>query len=138
MTLSKLLPAIAGFAVFLLSATSVLAADLTVAVSGLRNQTGQVLVALHDAKASFPNNWSRAVSVKRVVAQDGTGVRFENLPAGRYAVIAVHDEDGNGEMTKTFIGRSKGSAPANGAICCHPFPMSRQPFASTKTRWRMG
>jgi uncharacterized protein (DUF2141 family) len=104
MTLSKLLPAIAGFAVFLLSTRSVLAADLIVAVSGLRNQNGQVLIALHDTNASFPNKWSLAVAVKRVAAQDGAGVRFENLVPGRYALIAVHDEDGNGEMTKTFIG----------------------------------
>ncbi len=92
------------FVAVLFQVTPVRAADLTVTVLGLRSEKGEVLIALHDDGATFPNKWSRATAVKRTVAQDGTGVRFEGLAPGRYAVIAVHDEDGNGEMTKTFIG----------------------------------
>jgi uncharacterized protein (DUF2141 family) len=80
------------------------AADLTVEVAGLRSAAGQVLIALHNSSASFPSRWARAAAVKRVPAVSGVTVRFENVPPGRYAVIAVHDEDGDGEMTKTLIG----------------------------------
>lgn len=80
------------------------AADLTVEVAGLRNAAGQILVGLHNSPASFPSRWSRAVAVKRTPAGAGAAVRFENVPPGRYAIIAVHDEDGDGEMSKTFIG----------------------------------
>lgn len=104
MRVSRLWPAIGCSAVAMLGATGALAADLTVAVSGLRNQKGQVLIALHDDSASFPNKWKRALAVKRVPARDGADATFENVAPGRYAVIAVHDEDGNGEMTKTLIG----------------------------------
>lgn len=80
------------------------AADLTVQIVGLRNATGQILVGLHNSSASFPSRWTRAIAVKRVPAAAGAAVRFENVAPGRYAVIAVHDEDGDGDMTKTFIG----------------------------------
>lgn len=106
MRLSRLLPAIGGFllAAALPGATGALAAELTVAVSGLRNQNGQALIALHDNSANFPNKWERALAVKRLPARDGAAATFENVAPGRYAVIVVHDEDGNGEMTKTFVG----------------------------------
>lgn len=104
MRVSRLLPKFACLGVALLGATGARAADLNVAVSGLRNQNGQVLIALHDNSASFPNKWTRALAVKRVPSQQGAAVTFENVAPGRYAVIAVHDEDGNGEMTKTLIG----------------------------------
>lgn len=81
------------------------AADLTVEVKGLRNAGGQVLIALHQSAAGFPSRWNRALAVKRLPAsQSGVAARFEGVMPGRYAVIAVHDEDGDGLMTKTFIG----------------------------------
>lgn len=106
MRLSRLLRAFVALllAAALPGATGALAAELTVAVSGLRNQNGQALIALHGDSASFPNKWKRALAVKRVPARDGAVATFENVAPGRYAVIVVHDEDGNGEMTKTFIG----------------------------------
>ena len=76
--------------------------DLTVRLTGLRNETGQMLVGLHSSAGSFPSRWQRAFAVRRVPV--GSPVTFEGIPAGRYAVIAVHDEDGDGAMTKTFIG----------------------------------
>ena len=81
------------------------AADLTVEVEGLARSAGQVLVALHNNSDSFPSGWSEAVAVERVPASGPVVVvRFRNLPPGPYALIAVHDEDGDGNMTKTWLG----------------------------------
>lgn len=81
------------------------AADITVQVTGLRNQAGGVIVALHDSVRSFPSRWEGALSVRRATAGPGPiAITFENVPDGRYAVIAVHDEDGDGKMSKSFIG----------------------------------
>ena len=76
--------------------------DLTVRVTGLRNDSGVVLIGLHGSAAGFPNRWEQALAVQRV--PPGRMVTFEGVPPGRYAVIAVHDEDGDGVMTKTFLG----------------------------------
>ncbi|MBU6157071.1 MAG: DUF2141 domain-containing protein [Alphaproteobacteria bacterium] len=80
------------------------AADLSVEVEGLAGNAGQVLVALHNNSETFPSGWSEAVAVERVPASGPVVVRFRNVPPGRYAVMAVHDADGNGRMTKTWIG----------------------------------
>jgi uncharacterized protein (DUF2141 family) len=81
------------------------AADLSVEVEGLAGSAGQVLVALHNSSDSFPSGWSEAVAVERVPASGPVAVvRFRNVPPGRYAVMAVHDADGNGRMTKTWVG----------------------------------
>jgi uncharacterized protein (DUF2141 family) len=81
------------------------AADLSVEVGGLSGSAGQVLVALHNTSDTFPSGWSEAVAVERVPASTPVVVvRFRNLSPGRYAVIVVHDADGNGRMTKTWIG----------------------------------
>lgn len=85
--------------------SQVVAADLSVEVEGLAGNAGQVLVALHNNSETFPSGWSEAVAVERVPARGPVVVvRFPNVPPGRYAVMVVHDADGNGRMTKTWIG----------------------------------
>jgi uncharacterized protein (DUF2141 family) len=86
-------------------ASQAVAADLSVEVEGLAGSAGQVLVALHSSSDSFPSGWSEAVAVERAPAsRPVVVVRFRNVPPGRYAVMAVHDADGNGRMTKTWVG----------------------------------
>lgn len=39
----------------------------------------------------------------KLPATPGTAtLTLENLPAGRYAIMAYHDEDGNGELNRRF------------------------------------
>lgn len=86
-------------------ASQAAAADLSIEVQGVAGSAGQVLVALHSNSDSFPSGWSEAVAVERVPAGGPLiVVRFPNVPPGRYAVMVVHDADGNGRMTKTWIG----------------------------------
>lgn len=79
--------------------------DVEVEVAGLRSAEGRVLVALHDDRRSFPSRWDRAVVSASVVATQGTTTIPLRLPRpGRFALIVVHDEDGNGRMKKSFLG----------------------------------
>jgi uncharacterized protein (DUF2141 family) len=79
--------------------------DVTVEVSGLRAAKGRVLVALHDDRWAFPSRWERAVASTSIVAQEGTVKATLRLPRpGRFALIVVHDEDGDGRMKKNALG----------------------------------
>jgi uncharacterized protein (DUF2141 family) len=45
----------------------------------------------------------KATAIQTVAPVVGeTVVRFEKLPPGRYAIMAYHDEDGNGELNRRF------------------------------------
>ncbi|MEJ6789009.1 DUF2141 domain-containing protein [Brevundimonas sp. BR2-1] len=65
-------------------------------------QTGSVMVALYDSEAAYEGG--PAVARMAVPASGEVVARFENLPAGDYAVKAFHDVNGNGEMDQNPFG----------------------------------
>ena len=114
--LHRLLPPAAVAAIV---AVPAFAADLTIEVRGVRSTDGRVYVAVHgsEAKAAFPSGdgvvdrfrESARVGVIRLVARD--------LPPGRYAVNAFHDENGNGELDTNLVGiPSEGYGFANDPV----------------------
>lgn len=81
------------------------AGSVTVTVSDVRNGIGSVIVALHRDPARFPTDWAGAAASTRVQAVNGNvPAILPSVPDGRYALIVIHDEDGNGIMTKNFLG----------------------------------
>ena len=87
---------------FLLAVHSAHAATVLVTVSNVRNDHGQVLVAIC-TKASFlrPHCPWRG----RSLAKPGDVlVRVDNVPPGTYAAQAFHDEDGNGVLERSMLG----------------------------------
>ncbi|MBS0474469.1 MAG: DUF2141 domain-containing protein [Proteobacteria bacterium] len=92
---------------FLLSATTattVLAQTPTLQVSltGIQHDRGSMRVGLYSDPMTFRKE-AQAVSIQQVPAQPGTAtVSFSALPPGRYAIMAYHDEDGNGELNRRF------------------------------------
>ena len=93
-------------AVAAMVAIPVLAADLSIEVRGVRSADGRVYVAVHgpESKDTFPSG-DDIVSGLRETARIGT-LRFvvSDLPAGRYAVNAFHDENDNGELDTNLVG----------------------------------
>lgn len=78
------------------------AADLAVTVTGVRSAQGDVRIAIYDRAEGFRKE-SRARQVISVPAAAGSvATTFPNLSAGRYAVIAYHDEDANGRLNLRF------------------------------------
>lgn len=79
------------------------AADLAVSLRDARSQTGQFRVALVDA-AGYAG--SAGPIAARLLAPDGavTRVSFDDVPAGRYALMVIHDENGNGRLDTNLIG----------------------------------
>lgn len=85
-------------------------AALTVNVTGVRNAQGKVRIDVYNAPAGFPETPAKALrrEVVDIDAKTSTAKAvFADLPPGVYAVAVHHDENGNGEMDKNFLGIPK-------------------------------
>ncbi|MES2072538.1 MAG: DUF2141 domain-containing protein [Pseudomonadota bacterium] len=87
-----------------LAAGPSLAVDLTVHVKNLRSQDGMLMVALFNSSESFLKSDKQFGAQMVSASQHPSVVIFKNLPAGRYAVSAFHDENGNGKMDSNMLG----------------------------------
>lgn len=93
--------------VFLLSATTATmvlaqASALEVSLTGIQHDRGSLRVGLYSDPKTFRKE-AQAVAIQQVPASAGTvTVSFGALPPGRYAIMAYHDEDGNGELNRRF------------------------------------
>ena len=110
----NLIIAAAGLAGIL--AGPAIAADLAVEVRGVRSGDGRLFVSVHspETREAFPTGAGMAAGIQQR-AHAGT-IRFvlRDLPPGRYAVAAYHDENGNGELDTNLVGMpSEGTGFAN-------------------------
>lgn len=115
---------IAALALNIPAATAVYAADtsakLEVAFTGIEVQKGAVMFGVYDSEEAY--NKGRSMNGARVVADKADiAAVVEGLPAGRYAIKAFHDIDGDGQMSS------------------NPFGMPTEPFAfSNNAKGAMG
>lgn len=73
---------------------------LEVVMGGVKDARGQVRVGIYADAKTFRKE-AQALAVKTAPAAPGAvRVRFDALPPGRYAIMAYHDEDGNGELNR--------------------------------------
>jgi uncharacterized protein (DUF2141 family) len=88
----------------LLGATALAsAANLTVTVKDVRNTTGTVLVAAYDQSGFLKPELAKAKQKAGAKAGEVKFV-FQSVPAGKYAVAAFHDENGNGKLDTNSLG----------------------------------
>lgn len=86
------------FTLATLAAAQAGAGDLSVAVHGIRSGEGEIRLMLFDREEGFRKaDKARAKLALPAVAGTVNAV-FPGLPAGRYAVIVYHDENGNGKL----------------------------------------
>jgi len=78
------------------------AADLIIVIEGVKNSSGHILAAIYGDESTFLDTTNaktllreNAASTVRLVAHD--------LPAGSYAVSAIHDENDNGKLDRNFM-----------------------------------
>ncbi len=75
---------------------------LTVKLNNLEHGRGTVRVALFSDPKTF-RKADQAFAASESPAQAGSVTAvFEDVPAGQYAVMAYHDENGNGELDLRF------------------------------------
>lgn len=78
--------------------------SVDVTITGLRNSKGFVRACITASPRSFPDCTKDAnARTISVAATNGTVLTFRNLPAGRYAISVLHDENADGRMNKTLM-----------------------------------
>jgi len=100
--MTKIIIAIAFFITSLVSAQNV---NLTVTISGLKSNTGQVLVGLFDSEGTFLKKPIKGLSSE--IKSNGATITFLNIPNGKYAISAYHDKNSNSKLDTNFLGIPK-------------------------------
>jgi uncharacterized protein (DUF2141 family) len=78
---------------------------LSVRVSQLRSNQGQVGCMLYASAKGFPTDPAAAAQKRWCAIVDKTSTcRFDPLPAGTYAVACLHDENANGKLDTGLFG----------------------------------
>ncbi|PWB26964.1 DUF2141 domain-containing protein [Flavobacterium sp. HTF] len=97
--MTKIITAIMLFVCSLMSAQKV---NLTVAVTGLKNNTGIVKVGLYNSDDTFLKTTYK--SIVSEIKNNQVTVTFMDIPAGQYGVSTFHDENSNGILDKNMMG----------------------------------
>ena len=92
--------------------------NLEINVSSFRNGKGHLLISLYNTKKDFPVNNKNAFRTKKVkVTNESHMVTFKDLPYGEYALIFLHDENGNEDMDTNLVGMpQEGYGASNNAV----------------------
>lgn len=85
-------------ALAMLTATQAGAGDLAVAVHDIRGGTGEIRLMLFDRDEGFRKEDKARHKLALPAGAGIVNAVFPALPAGRYAVMVYHDENGNGRL----------------------------------------
>ncbi len=86
------------FTSFIGSSFSFSQADLTIKITGIRNETGVVMLQLLDEKQNI------VTQVKGTIKGDSSEIFLKGLSPGKYAFRYFHDENLSGIMDKGALG----------------------------------
>ena len=99
------------------SPDSTLPRALQIVVEGLRNEKGHVTCSLFNDPKAFPRG-EEFREARAPIHGDAAICEFTDIPAGKYAVVVYHDENGNGHFDQNAFGMplegygfSKNAAP---------------------------
>ena len=92
-----------------LAAAPALAAELVIEVRGVRSDAGSIYVAVHTPRKGekFPYADGMFAGVQQQAHEGDMRFVLRDFPAGRYAVNAFHDENGNGDLDTNVLGIPK-------------------------------
>ena len=98
------------------SATEEQTGTIVVTIDGLRNCDGNIRVMLRASEDGFLRDPDSALrTVMSIIEGESVEFVFPDLPFGEYAISAVHDEDGNGNMNRNLFGKpTEGYCISNG------------------------
>jgi len=99
-------PFIAGIAAVSLACVSagVQAGEISVVVKNIRALQGSLRVAVVNSEAGLGSKAEPIAARAVAVTGEEMTLRFPNLPGGTYAVMVMHDANGNGKLDTNLIG----------------------------------
>jgi len=81
---------------------------LTIRVTNLRSNNGQVGCTIYNSAKGFPTDSSAALQRRWCpIANAASACAFDPIPAGTYAVACFHDENNNGKLDTGLFGIPK-------------------------------
>ena len=81
---------------------------LTVDISNIQNDKGQIGCSLYSKEDGFPTKPGKADATMFVKSKAGKATcEFKGVKPGKYAVSVMHDEDKDGELKTSMVGRPK-------------------------------
>lgn len=80
---------------------------LTIHVTGFRNDKGKAGGTVFATPEGWPENTSKAVVHGGFPIENGQATETFQLPAGKYAIAVMHDENGNHKLDRNFLGIPK-------------------------------
>lgn len=110
-TLSLLLPITTVIAQPVASVAAEAKGSLTISFTGLESPNGSILLSIYDSEAAFDKNGKPVRDAMIPANAAAVSAVIAGLPAGRYAIKAFHDVDGDRKMAS------------------NPFGMPTEPFA---------
>lgn len=95
---------ILGFLAWVISCSPAFADEynLTVRLDGIKSSLGQVHVELYSDAQTFRKSALAQHVIKTAAQENSVTVKFSGIKPGVYAILAFHDEDGNGLLNKRF------------------------------------
>ena len=76
---------------------------LTVVVTGLKSDKGEVRISLYNSETTYSNKEAEAFQKLKLPIKDKQAEAvFEKLPFGEYAIKLFHDKNSNGELDTTL------------------------------------
>jgi len=79
--------------------------NLSIQISGMKSDKGQLFVGIYNSKEDFLKKRYREKRIDVVIKK--AEIIFKNLPEEIYAVSIFHDENDNKKMDKNFLGIPK-------------------------------
>jgi uncharacterized protein (DUF2141 family) len=81
-----------------------LCASLEIEITDIRSAEGQLMVAVHASEEGWNGKAAPAAGSMQAPEGEAALLKFEDLPPGAYAVLVMHDANGNGELDSNFMG----------------------------------
>ena len=93
-----------AFLAVLMTGTAAHAADLTVTITDLTSAEGSVGVSVVNSADAWDGKADAVDRQRLPVGGKELTFSFADLPPGEYAVMVMHDENGNGELDFNVLG----------------------------------
>ena len=81
--------------------------DLAVKITHIKKIHGQVEICLYDSEENYMKDGKAMQCVWVDVEKDFVDHVFSSLPKGNYAVVTIHDVNGNKDLDTNFMGIPK-------------------------------